>query len=182
MERDKVIRISLRTPLMGEIGRMEIDNEKVLAVNKYNNKYSYISMDKVNELCGMTVNNIQDLIMARVFCIGKSKPDKSMFEYEENNGMTAIIPINKPDYYSYGFVIDNSFNLLCTLCEMQDNLLTINYKYPKTNAFDANIVLQSSGLKFEINLNITEISYLPQQIAPIDLSSKMKQVHPTKLF
>ena len=109
MEKDVCVRISVRAPFIGEAGRLEISGNNILGVNKL--KKVYVSED-ISDIAGglpLTVGNIQDILLARVFIVGSGTLSLQNFaqalveRYDSENWY--IVPFNQPfpSGINYGF-------------------------------------------------------------------------------
>jgi len=182
MLKDSLIIISVRAPLMGEVARVEIDSNRALLVNKYNNRYTIVEMSRVSSLSGLNVGNIQDLLMGRIFYAGADTSTPDMFDTVQKDNMTAILPRKQAKSYSYGFVMDGLNRLICSMFCMNSDVLQMDYSYPSDDAYTALLQLTSGKNKYEATLMIEKINYKPKKIEPIKLSSKYKEVSPRQLF
>lgn len=78
MEKDQLTLISLRVPLMGEVARVEIDNDSLLVVNKMKRVYCAKPIGSVlSEMPGL-VESLQSLLLGRVTVIGEGEVSKKM--------------------------------------------------------------------------------------------------------
>lgn len=78
MEKDQLTLISLRVPLMGEVARVEIDNDSLLVVNKMKRVYCSKSIGNVlTEMPGLA-ESLQSLLLGRVTVIGEGEISKKM--------------------------------------------------------------------------------------------------------
>lgn len=78
MEKDQLTLISLRVPLMGEVARVEIDNDSLLVVNKMKRVYCVKPIGSVlTEMPGL-VESLQSLLLGRVTVIGEGEVSKKM--------------------------------------------------------------------------------------------------------
>ena len=54
-------------PLKGEVARLEADKDSVLVVNKLNNTYVRESLEQASKLADITLSDLQDVFIGRVF-------------------------------------------------------------------------------------------------------------------
>ncbi len=71
MKRGESLMISVRVPLKGEVARLEADKDSVLVVNKLNNTYVRESLEQASKLADITLSDLQDVFIGRVFIAGK---------------------------------------------------------------------------------------------------------------
>lgn len=114
MLRDSLTLISLRAPLMGEVGRIEIDNEAILIVNKMKKRYARFELSSYGELPRAVHSNIQDILIGRVAIIGRGSLSASNCEEADiysMNGEGYLVACALPKEYGgvcYGYALDES--------------------------------------------------------------------------
>lgn len=101
MERDKRIMISIRAILFGEVGRVEIDGNTLLAVNKIKKVYVRQDLTSLFSRFPLTVGNVQDIFLGRVFLTGfgtLSRENFAMadFNYSQEDNMWDVLPLEMP--------------------------------------------------------------------------------------
>lgn len=89
MKRGELTLISLRAPILGEVGRIEIDKEKVLLINKMKKRYWEKPMAQINALVPNATEALQSLMLGRVVVLGSGELSK------KNGSLTEIF--NVPD-------------------------------------------------------------------------------------
>lgn len=93
MEKDSVIRISLRVPLMGEVGRAEIEGDTILVVNKMKKTYVKDSLTGLLARYPMTIGDVQSLLLGRISLPGLGILTPGTTE------LVDIYPIYDDQYY-----------------------------------------------------------------------------------
>ena len=118
MEKGKLTLISLRAPLFGEVGRIEIDNDSVLVVNKMKRRYYSRSIEHVAEKAPDFAADMQALLLGRMFVIGEGQLRKKSADSVDvfptaDEGCYMVVPI-VPDYLPqvvYGFATDPDYRM-----------------------------------------------------------------------
>lgn len=73
MEHDSLIQISLRAPLVGEVGRLELSNDRLLCVNKMKKVYVDESPKGLFEMYPSAISDFQSILLARVVLLGQGE-------------------------------------------------------------------------------------------------------------
>lgn len=114
MLRDSLTLISLRAPLMGEVGRIEIDSQTILIVNKMKKRYARIELSSYGELPRTVHSNIQDILIGRVAIIGEGTLSASNCDDADIYSMKGegyLVACALPKEYSginYGYAVDEA--------------------------------------------------------------------------
>ena len=128
--------ISVRVPLKGEVARLEADKDSVLVVNKLNNTYVRESLEQASKLADITLSDLQDVFIGRVFIAGKGtltkKDGKRADLYADGDGF-LVVPSGQPEdsMFRYGFNAyrDGRVSLLMVSSFMEDAFGQIGYDY-----------------------------------------------------
>lgn len=112
MKRGEWISISMR--MLGfEVATLWVDADSVVAVDKFHKKYISEPTATLLDGAGVTITDIQDLLLGRAFSVGKgtARPgNSSLFELAEADNGWYILPKNQPADYSYGFLASSTIN------------------------------------------------------------------------
>ncbi len=127
MKRGESLMISVRVPLKGEVARLEADKDSVLVVNKLNNTYVRESLEQASKLADITLSDLQDVFIGRVFIAGKGtltkKDGKRADLYADGDGF-LVVPSGQPEdsMFRYGFNAyrDGRVSLLMVSSFMED--------------------------------------------------------------
>lgn len=109
--------ISLRFPILGEIGVVKLTQDSLLAIDKINRKYIAEPLDGIVSGCPVSAADIQNLLLGRPFLIGSSDPlDRMVGKFDIQPSPTSkpawlMIPRVQPSAIEYGFSLDE----LCRL-------------------------------------------------------------------
>lgn len=114
MEKDSSIIVSLRAPLMGEVGRAEMTPDTLLVVNKM--KKTYVKEALRSAFSGYTcsISDLQHILLGRVVipgfgCLNEQSPDLVEL-YPEADGEYSLIPAEAAELenFNYGYLIDEN--------------------------------------------------------------------------
>lgn len=107
MRRGEEVMFSLR--FFGiEIGYLDIKDRQILVVDKVHKKYVFEPVDDFLSGFNVTMSNLQDLLVGRLFITGEELTgytiDRSEIE-RMDNGQWCFIPMNSTEAMTYGFTI-----------------------------------------------------------------------------
>lgn len=118
MHRGQDIYISIRV-LGFEVAVVYIDNNTVNIADKFNRRYLSEPIGDILGTASITISDIQDILLGRVFVNGKGTFDDSMLSEvnlaETSDSQWIITPKNKVAGATYSFSIDSSTNALKSL-------------------------------------------------------------------
>lgn len=97
MEHDKLTLISLRVPLLGELGRIEIDCDSILIINKYKKTYWSHSIKDLQAKFPDLLSSSQSLMLGRAVIIGHGELSKKNAKYVRGFGMEDGFSMILPD-------------------------------------------------------------------------------------
>lgn len=180
MKRDESIRLSLRAPFLGEVGRMELDKDSVLLVNKTNNKYCKESVAHLFANISLSISDIQNIFLARIFRLGGGelkRSDYKKFDWSADNTGYMLIDKTQPENFNYGFKLGHDAVLRQTVAATTDGGGVFSASYSYTD--------ESVGLLLEITagdatypaqLTYDVPTWGADEMAAVRVSGKMKRV------
>lgn len=114
MKRNEWISVSVR--MLGfEVATLWVDNDSVVAIDKFHKKYLSESVASIFGTAGVSVGDIQDMLLGRAFLVGKGTATTSfrgMFDLREAENGWYILPKKQPSNYTYGFLASLTANEL----------------------------------------------------------------------
>lgn len=140
MQKDSSIICSVRAPLLGEVGRMEVGGDSLLLVNKMKKIYVSLDLDELKRFYPGNVSDLQSLLLGRVFIPGYGEIDAMsavMVDiFDDGEGRFALLPqdVFMPDEFSYGYVLSEECipELLLVLPEFNPEInIEVGYEYFK---------------------------------------------------
>lgn len=111
MVRDSLIRISLRAPFVGEVGRAEVADSMLLVVNKMNHSYVEEPLDKAFAYYPGGISDLQELLLGRIVIPGSGLLSADIADaveiYAEEDGSATIVAAEdgKIPGFNYGYSI-----------------------------------------------------------------------------
>lgn len=174
MVRDSLLQISLRAPLVGEVGRLNLTPEKLTAVNKMNRTYVEEPAEKLLEVYPGLIGDLQSLLLARVVILGKGELSNSHAEIvevdEDREGGWLLIPYvedNKVNF-SYGYQIGSNSRTLAMIAGIPDVRLELTYGY-RNRGLQIGIDFEKKGKKSEAELDFSTVRWGGKEIQPLNL-------------
>lgn len=188
MERGKLLLLSLRVPLLGEVGRVEIDNDSALIVNRRGKCFTKVATAKMLNRIGVNLTDFQDLLLGRVFMAGSaslSKDNVELFSVSEGAGGNFIVtPRKQRDDAEYGFTLypDGKMLLAVAFTTDENYMLQSEYTY-KSKQTALNLDVTAGNKKYSGVFSYSEPEYNPSKpMARTEISSKWKRVSFKELF
>lgn len=166
MERDSLLQISVRAPLLGEMVRIEADAKSIVMVNKRKRTYCSESMEGLNQLYPGGLADLQSLFMARVIVFGAgelSLQNYSLFETVENGeGGWLLFPDDDsslgPVEYGWSLYPSGRTQALIVGLPQKEINVEVGYEY-KNRGMQMNFDINVKGKKEAAALEFTSVTY-----------------------
>lgn len=183
MEYDKSLMISVRAPLMGEVGRMEIRNDSILGVNKMKKIYFHESLRSIRDFYPGTLSELQELLLGRPVIPGEgtikegSRDRVDMYRTVENE--YYLIPDSRRfEGYNYGYMLDSNPRLSALLilnAFIPDMSFSLEYSYEKKD-YRIKVTYTDEKGVLTAELNLDYPVYGSGDMEPIKLNGKYQRV------
>ncbi len=189
MERDKSISISISAIFVGEVGRIEIQGDNVLAVNKMRGVYCRENVADFFASLPVTLSDLQNLLLGRIFLIGdgvlsKNNANKAMIMEREDGGWD-VVPVTQPAElgiaYGYSTYPDGRLNVV--LVEAGDGKEVAGQFLYKKDSRKLELEYLGAGRSLEATLDIKDTnmdSYEP--LSPIKIKDNWTRVSPKEFL
>lgn len=190
MKRDSSIFISLRAPLVGEVGRAEIADGRMLLVNKMNKTYVDESISKALAYYPGGVSDLQNLLLGRIIIpgFGLLSPDMagSVDIYSEKDGTLTLIPQQDAMIpgFNYGYTINRNWLtevLMVLPLNKPDVAVTLNYTH-FNKGYDLEFVYQSEKRNYRATLELDPPKWEGQGFDRIKINSSYTQLSLDKFY
>lgn len=181
MERGSLIVISLRAPLMGEVGRVELTRDSVLMVNKMSKKYCAEDIRPYLGRLGADITNVQDLLLGRVFLLNAgtlSEGNAALVDVSTGASDTWIFtPKGQDPRAEYGFTLfqDGKMLMAAAFTTDQQNLATAEYGYEGKDT-QVDITLKYGKKEASIALEFDAPDMKPNPIERVRINNKWEKV------
>ncbi|MBD5356051.1 MAG: DUF4292 domain-containing protein [Bacteroides sp.] len=184
MEKDSVIRISLRAPLMGEVGRAEIEGDTILVVNKMKKAYVKESIENVLTNYPITLSDLQSLLLGRVAIPGLGLLGVDTAEgidiYPDEADQYYIMPAQEYELeeFQYAYLLDCDLmikKLMVIPVAKPDSYVNLDYLYDD-KGYEIIITYQSPEKIYGGSLIFDNPTEEGSPIEPLKLNNKYRQV------
>lgn len=178
MVRDSVLLMSMSAPLLGEVGRMEIDTDSILIVNKRAKTYWKQSITSCLSRFGATVNDIQDLLLGRVFMLGSgtlSRDNVSQTEVSPGSEETWVLrPLQKHPDIEYGFTLrpDGQMLLMAAVSADARYECSAYFDHLKNGDTDLDITIRMKNKSVPFNVTLSTPDFSPTPLSRIGINPK----------
>lgn len=183
MKKDSLISASLRAPLLGEAGRLEITPDSILAINKINKTYLCESISQISKFYPGGLGDIQNLLLARFFLPGvnlEETPLDDVIDIFEDDGQWNVIPkgIAEIEGVKYGFVIDEDFTpLMLVVLPQGEKPLEFDAEYVyNLQGYDIYLSFRDDNKVLGMTLELKNPDFFGDMPSPTALNNKYKKV------
>lgn len=184
MEKDELLIISCSVFLMGEVGRIEIDRNQTLVINKMSGKYTTVETALMESMCPGGLSAIQNLLLGRVAILGEGElnaenaADVDIYEVEPSLLMLVPDQDFEATGYIYFYFIDRiskfTDRFVVMNVDLTDVLADLNYSYT-AKEITLNGATELNGRQVEMTLKLNQPDVKTKAINRQDIS-KLKKV------
>lgn len=183
MVKDSLIELSIKVPLMGEVGRVILTPDSVVGINKMNKTYTEAGLADFLKYYPGGIADVQDLLLGKLVMPGQgiicyeNISSVEMFETEEG---IAVIPVEsiKMDGFDYGYIVDQLFrpNWLLVLPEFNQNVnISINYEYEK-DGYDMIVSYVENSRQLSATLELKTPEWKGEALKPVSLGKNYRSL------
>lgn len=133
MERGRLLLVSLRVPILGEVGRVEITPDSAIVINRKAGCYNVQPASRLLSRVGVNLTDLQDLLLGRVFLAGSaplSKDNVDLFNVSAAAGGNYIVsPRVQRDDAEYGFTLYPDGKMLLAVAFTTDEACLLQGEY-----------------------------------------------------
>lgn len=183
MKRGSTILISVRAPIFGEVARIEIADGEVLMANRMKKVYAKEDLNRFLSKIDMSVTDVQDIFLGRVFLLGQGTLDTSnlgaMSVTESPSDSWIITPTRQPSQANYGFTVTADYKLQILFAESIDSRYSANAEYTwKDNLGkkDVALTITVDDKKYTPSFSFKAPDFQPKAMSRISLEKGWKQV------
>ena len=181
MIKDSLIEISTKVPFMGEVGRITLDNDSIIGINKMNKTYTSSGIPEISNIFPGGLSNIQSLLLERVFIPGFGDINENIAEnisfYLTEDGFAVVPEENiKIPGYEYGYAVDWNFIPLEFLA-LPDYLPDSNFMIDYSNSADGyemNFSINSRDKTYGLTLQLKNPEWTGEPLKKIGTEKKYK--------
>lgn len=186
MQRDSLIQISLRAPLVGEVARVDVSNSEILIVNKLKRTFCRESADKIKELYPGLIGDLQSLFLARVVVLGSGELGFENFEAVEisdsGEGEWLLVPTVEIDSaLKYGYLVGANGRNSALVASIKDTAtFQILYSFPDRGE-RMQCEVEHGNKKFEVVFDFSSVKWGGTKMAAPNLD-KYQQLDPSEFM
>lgn len=183
MEKDELIDLSLRAPLVGEVGRLVLTQDTALIVNKMNKTYVKEEISSFLKYYPGGLGDVQNLLLARFFLPGFDLNEIEIAEVLDiysDGSQFNLVPKGsaKIQGVRYGYVVNEVFQPLA-LIVMPENRpdveITAEYNYT-LQGYDINLNFTDGNFGSGMVLELKNAEWSGTRPKEINLDNKYRQV------
>ncbi|MCM1005931.1 MAG: DUF4292 domain-containing protein [Prevotella sp.] len=181
MVRTQSVIMSMNVPLLGEVGRVEIDPDSILLVNKRSKTFCKAAIAKPMSELGASITDLQDLLLGRVFVLGSGTlTEGNAPQVEVSTGASdtwIITPKVQPERAQYGFTLYKDGQMLMALAGTPDEAYMANALYThNSDGYDIDLTFKFGGKSVKVFLDLDQPDFTPTPLEPISVNSKWKSL------
>ena len=188
MKRGAELLLSVRVPLKGEVARLEADRDSLLIVNKLNRTYLHESLETVSRIADVTLSDIQDLFLGRLFIAGRgtlSKKDGKRVDIYQKGSDWLVVPSEQHEasLVHYGFSADDKGRaLLLMISSMVDESnAELDYTY-KGKQRTLEFTLERKGRPFGLTVEFDAVKWGAKGFERIGIPKGYEQLSPREFM
>lgn len=192
MKKGTDIDISVRAPFVGEVGRITLSGDSLLAVNKMKKVYALESISGIKYDYPDFTDYIQSFLLGRVVVLNAGElaarnADFMDFTEISSDSISADVKIwsltfpkgrTDADEFGYEYRVNSKGHIESLLLDIaqHDLSLKMDYTYPGDRR-EMNITLNKDfEKKFEVSLEFDQVKWGAKAPAPLNLNDKYRQV------
>ena len=159
MAHGKCIAISIR-PLLGiEVAKVFVNNDSAVVINKINRVYSTVKLEQFKNILPVSINTLQDIVLARPFTINDgtlSKSNIKKFNIAQAENGFIVSPRNTANNINYKFAINSNKQVKELIVAPQNSAQTYSAMY--SDFVSENPGSEASNIRCDATLKGKKIS------------------------
>lgn len=182
MERDSKLLMSVRVPFMGEVGRLEVEGDSLLLVNKMNKVYVKESLAAARDKVPLSLEAIQDMFLARVYLLDYgtlSATNATMMTLSQEPDCWILLPLSQPAgglvQYGYTMNFDGTIQALYGTTIADDYSALVEYDY-KNRKSSAEFTVVTRRKTYNATLTLDEPKWNVRPMEPVEIRGNWQRV------
>ncbi len=192
MKKGTDIDISVRAPFVGEVGRISLSGDSLLAVNKMKRVYALESISGIKYDYPDFTDYIQSFLLGRVVVLNAgelAQRNADFIDFTEvmSDSLATDVKIwnltfpkgrTAADEFGYEYRVNSKAQIesLAIDVEQHDLALNMDYAYPGEKRILEVSLTKNLEKKFNISLEFDQVKWGAKAPAPLNLSDKYRQV------
>lgn len=183
MERGSLIQISARVPMLGEVARIDVTEDSILAVNKLKRVYMLESTERLRDAYPWFISDLQSLLLGRMVVVGHgefSLENARIVEIDTSDEEEWIVVPQKPSEKvdaTYGYNVTPRGRISELLAEMPslDMALSISYEYSGPE-MSMDVAFSKGKKETTFSIDFDRVRWGGSRMQPVKGLSRMKRV------
>lgn len=183
MERGKLIQISARVPMLGEVARIDVSEDSILAVNKLKRTYILESTERLRDAYPWFISDLQSLLLGRMVVVGHgefSLENARIVEIDTSDAEEWIVVPQQPSKKidaSYGYNVTPRGRITELLAEMPslDMILRISYHYAGAE-MSMDVAFNKGKKETTFSIDFDRVRWGGTMMQPVKGLSRMKRL------
>lgn len=192
MRKDSLISITVRASFLGEVGRIQLTRDSLLAINRMKRVYCQESLGDIKYEYPKFIGDIQAFLLGRVVVFKSGQLSEKNADFVdinvaktdsvvmEDKSWTLTFPKNRTEYDEFGYeYLVNGTGRMSNICaELQplDVKLRIEFNYPDSRTDMTVMYMKEEELRFMANLLFDAPRWDASAPAPVKINNKYRQV------
>jgi len=178
MVRDSLLQISVRAPLVGEVGRLNLTREELIIINKLKKVYCEEHTEELQELYPSLLPDIQSLFLGRVAVLGSGELDVenvgTVSVDEDGKGNWLLVPQTGAGVvpFKYGYLVGPNLRT-CALVASIPGKCSVEILYDYRNQGEQMDVTldRGDGRQFGAELDFSSVKWGGTEMSPVKLGT-----------
>lgn len=178
MVRDSLLQISVRAPLVGEVGRLHFTGDELVIVNKLKKVYCEENPENLLQLYPSLLPDIQSLLLGRVVILGSGELDErnvgSVSVGDGGEGSWLLVPETGEGAipFNYGYLVNPNARTRALVASIPRKVsLEILYDYSNRGEQLDVTLERSDGRQFGATLDFSTVKWGGSEMSPVKLGS-----------
>lgn len=185
MEKGNRISVSVRASLLGEVGRIEVSGDTIMAVNKMKRTYCVQTFGNIRYDYPDIISDVQSLLLDRVVIpqsgeLNTINADFVDFSLGSDREISWIIdfPKGRTDSdtmgSSYGINADGLISKMIgfMITSTHEFIITLDYSYPSTGYNVSATFIKDEKPRFNTSISFDAVQWNVKAPAPIEINSR----------
>ena len=189
MKRGKEITISASAILVGEVFRVELNEDSLLMVNKLKKVYCQETAEKVKSFYPTLCEELQSLFLGRMIVPGAgtlSADNLDRVAIELEKGMRKVTPRldEFPVEIAFNYLLNNDGSISITNLMMEGNkkLIELNYEWEGNGGKIIDVEANIKSKKINVEIDLDSPKWDARPLAPISLGKGYERVGIDQFF
>lgn len=181
MEKDSLVEISIKAPFMGEVGRIVLNPDSVVGINKMKKIYTTAPVKDFLRFYPGGITDFQQLLLGRVVLPGLGLIREEIIDdfdlYDTEDGIAVVVTDeNQIEGFEYGYLVRKDFSpeyLLVIPEENPETMLTLYYTFDNAG-YGLDVTYNDNSRQIDIQIDLKLPEWIGSALKPIELDKKYR--------